>query len=382
MSSLLGVRLTLLLGPTVARPAPLTFLDSLSGVEVEHSDEQRSGFQLTFRVGRRGVLDLLDYPQLRSPLLAPFNRVILIVTFNVRPRVLMDGVITHVELSPGDESGTGTLTVTGEDVSAMMDLEERAVEHPALPDPAIVAKLLARYARYGLVPVIVPPKVSEPPLPIERIPVQVGTDRDYLELLAERHGHVFYLTAGPAPFTNTAYWGPPRRLGLPQRALSVNFGADTNVTSLSFRHDALKPAFVDGDIQDARFNRKFPVKTFVAQRVPPLSVRPTWLAHRAKTRTVRLRACTPSLSAAYGRAQAFTDASTDSTLTATGELDAARYGEVLRARELVGLRGAGFAHDGLYYVKAVTHRLGRGSYTQSFTLTRDGLGSTVPAVRP
>ncbi len=378
----LGVRLTLLLGPTVARPAPLAFIENLAAVEVRHSDEERSGFQLVFKVGRRGPLDLLEYPQLRSPLLAAFNRVILIVTFNVRPRVLMDGIITHVELQPGDEAGAATLTVTGEDVSVMMDLEERAVEHPALPDPAIVFKLLARYARFGILPAVVPPKVIDPPIPIERIPVQVGTDREYLETLARRHGHVFYLTAGPAPFTNTAYWGPPRRLGVPQRALSVNFGSQTNVTSLAFQHDALKPAFVDGDAIDARFNRKFPVRTFAAQRVPPLSLRPTWLAQRANTRTTLYRGCAPSIPAAFGRAQAYTDASTDATVTASGELDAARYGEILRARELVGLRGAGLSHDGLYYVKAVTHRLGRGTYTQSFTLTRDGLGTTVPVVRP
>jgi hypothetical protein len=55
---------------------------------------------------------------------------------------------------------------------------------------------------------------------------------------------------------------------------------------------------------------------------------------------------------------------------------------VLRARQLVGLRGAGYLHDGLYYVKRVTHSLSTGRYTQSFTLTREGVGSTVPEVSP
>ena len=57
-----------------------------------------------------------------------------------------------------------------------------------------------------------------------------------------------------------------------------------------------------------------------------------------------------------------------------------RYGRVLKARRLVGVRGAGTAFDGLYYVKSVTHSIKRGEYKQSFTLVRNGLISTLPAV--
>jgi hypothetical protein len=85
---------------------------------------------------------------------------------------------------------------------------------------------------------------------------------------------------------------------------------------------------------------------------------------------------------AYGAAQAITDQSTDNVLTATGELDTLRYGSMLSARNLVGVRGAGYQHDGAYYVKSVTHSLSRRDYKQSFTLTREGYGSTLPVVIP
>jgi hypothetical protein len=85
---------------------------------------------------------------------------------------------------------------------------------------------------------------------------------------------------------------------------------------------------------------------------------------------------------AFARAQGMTDASTDHVLTVTGELDAVRYGDILKARGLVGLRGAGYSHDGLYYIKNVTHAIQRGDYKQRFTLTREGFGSTTPIVRP
>jgi hypothetical protein len=85
---------------------------------------------------------------------------------------------------------------------------------------------------------------------------------------------------------------------------------------------------------------------------------------------------------ATSRAQAETDRSTDRVLTASGEVDAVRYNSILQPRSLVGLRGAGYLHDGFYYVKRVTHRLDRGGYKQGFTLAREGLGTTTPVVRP
>ena len=64
----------------------------------------------------------------------------------------------------------------------------------------------------------------------------------------------------------------------------------------------------------------------------------------------------------------------------SGALEVARYGHVLQARALVGVRGAGLAYDGLYFVTKVTHDIRRGGYTQQFSLARNGLISTVPAV--
>jgi hypothetical protein len=67
-------------------------------------------------------------------------------------------------------------------------------------------------------------------------------------------------------------------------------------------------------------------------------------------------------------------------VSAKGELDVLRYGSVLKPRRLVGVRGAGAAYDGLYYVKSVTHRIKSGEYKQSFELSRNGLIPTVPQV--
>ena len=49
---------------------------------------------------------------------------------------------------------------------------------------------------------------------------------------------------------------------------------------------------------------------------------------------------------------------------------------------LVGVRGAGMAFDGLYFVKEVTHNIRRGEYKQNFKLTRNALVSITPKVLP
>jgi hypothetical protein len=374
-----GIRLAVWMGPTVPLPAPPNIIRSLESIEITQTDEGRSGFQLSFKADRSGLF-MADYPILKLPLLRPFNRVIVVVTVNAIPHVLMDGIITHQQLSPSADK-SGLLTVTGEDVSLMLDMEEKIVAHPAQPDIAIVPKILATYAQYGLIPTVIPPPTVDVPNPVERVPVQWGTDLDYLEELAERYGYVFYISPGPVPGTNTAYWGPPKRAGIPQRALSVNLGTATNVNSINLQHRALTPTFVSGDGEDSLTGRSLPIQTFSSLRLP-LATQSAMLK-TAKARKV-LPKKTGGLTYAQmlSRAQGVTDASMDQVVEATGELDAVRYNGVLKARGLVGLRGVGSTYDGLYYVKSVTHRLRLGEYKQSFTLTREGVGTTTPVVVP
>lgn len=377
---LLGSYLTLLIGPTVAVPAPPSLLESLQRIEVTHDDSGQSGFQIVFSVGRSGPMDLLDFALMSNPLLKVFNRVIMVVTMNAIPTVLMDGIITHLELNPSAEPGQSTLTLMGKDVSVMMDLQDHPVEHPAQPELVIALKLIATYAQYGLIPMVIPPPSVDIPLPIQRIPRQQGTDLEFLREMAERYGYVFYVKPGPAPFTNTAYWGPPPRIGVPQRALSVALGGTTNVNRINFRNDALGVETVEGQVQDSLTNQKVPVKTFASLR-PPLAAFPALLMNQPNVPLRQFRATGLNVAQAYARAQGQTDAFSEAVV-AEGELDTMRYGGILDARGIVGLRGAGYSYDGLWYVKRVKHRIERENYLQGFTLTREGLGSTVPVVIP
>ena len=252
----LGTHLTVLIGPTIPVPAPRMLMEALQSVTVNDSDTGPSGFQMMFQVGRSDPASFLEHPLLTSPLIRPFNRVILVVMLNAIPTVIMDGIITHFEMSPGSGDSAATFTITGEDLSAVMDREEKNVEHPMQSEYVIVNKILASYiVPYGLVPVVIPPPSIDIPLAIERIPVQQHTDLEYIKMLAAGFGYVFYIQPGPAPFTSIVYWGPPKRLGLPQKALSANMGSSTNVKSISFQDNWLSPTLVSGRLQDRVTNR-------------------------------------------------------------------------------------------------------------------------------
>ena len=402
-----------MMGPGIALPVPLDLAESLKSVSVTNNDTGRSGFSLTFEVGRTSPLDMIDYSLLLNPLLRPFTRVVVVVTFGVLPQVLCDGVITNIQLSPSNDPGASTLTVTGEDVSVMMDMHELPQPWPAMSADAVVGLILLKYLQYGLTPVVMPAIFPNPPSPTERVPVQNMTDLNYINFLAARQGYVFYVEPGFAPNTNFAYWGPPHvpppyRAGPPQKAITFNSGPETNASSVSFTYNALSPTLVVGTIQDSRTNVSVPVVTSPQGLRVPLASQPAIIFNQPNVR-VSLLPTTPQqarnatsrgggstneefpeartaagveIAEAIMRAQATTDASTDNVVNVSGELDALEYGDILRARGLVGLRGVGYSYGGNYYVKSVSHEISKGQYKQRFTLTREGTGSLTPLVVP
>ena len=374
----LGLHLTVLIGQSVPAPAPLDLLEAIREVKVTNTDEGQDGFQISFHVGRGGAADAADYPLLDSPLLKPFNRVIILVTFSIFPKVLIDGVITHQQLNPSSEPGQSTLTVMGTDLSVLMGLEEKSETFPNQPDAAIATRIIGSYAQHGIAPEVIPPASMEVPLEINVVASQQETDLAYLRKLAKLHDHVFYIEPTDVPGLNTAYWGPPKRTGVPQKALSVNMGPFTNVNSVDFQNDALEPVAVTGSVQDPITGAKFQIPSLPSLR-PSLAGQATSALSQGNTRTRILRDSGLSITQTLIKAQSESDSSSDA-VKVTGELDATRYGDVLRARGLVGLRGVGQSFDGLYYVKKVEHNIVKGKYTQNFTLTREGIGSSTSTV--
>jgi hypothetical protein len=187
---------------------------------------------------------------------------------------------------------------------------------------------------------------------------------------------VFYITPGPFPGSSQAYWGPQVRLGMPQQCLNVNMDAWTNVESINFRYEPQSSILPLVFYQEPITKMVLPIPIPpVTPFNPPLgSLVPIPLKVDQINDTAKLPIAQALM---LGMARAVQSAD---VVTAEGSLDVLRYGDILRARSLVGMRGAGITFDGVYYVDSATHRLKPGEYKQSFVLKRNALVSNVPAV--
>ena len=369
-----SIKLTLLMGPTLPVPVPQPVTDALDSVEVRHTAGQRSGFQLSFKFSADSILNTV---LLLMGNAGPIIRVVLVATVNGTPYVLSDGVITHHQVVPGVGGQQSTLTITGEDLTAVMNqIDLTGIPYPAMTPSVRVLTIIARYAVYGLIPLVIPEIFVDVPIPTDRIPTHRGTDLQYIEQLAEEVGYVFYIEPGPVPGTNKAYWGPEIKIGIPQPALNTNMDSHTNVEGLNFQFDAQQRELPVVFIQNELTKIPIPIP------VPDINILnpPLGLVTGIPSRIRQLNntsQLSPIRAAARGAAEA---SRTADTVRASGTLDVLRYGHILNARSLVGVRGAGFLYDGLYFVQSVTSQLRRGAFKQEFTLTRNGLISTVPVV--
>lgn len=381
-----GFYLSLLLGPTVPVPAPQSVMDALTGVQITTSAGQASGFQLTFAMSKKSPLNTQMLP---VGAFDPGIRVILTVTINSLPTVLMDGIITQHTVTPSNEPGQSTLSVTGQDISLLMGLGnggvlggllELAIPFPSLPIAGIIELLLLKYVIYGVIPAVVPPLQIDVPVITESWLSKTSSDTDlaWIKSAAEDVGYVFYIDPGPVPGTNVAYFGPEIRIGVPQPALNVDMDAETNIETLNFTYDGMAREDLAITILDP-ITGKIPITIpipDVSLLRPPLAIRPAFAMRSAPLEdAANLNAIEAAL---LGLAQS----STPDPITGSGTLDVLRYGRPLKARQLVGVRGAGTAYDGLYYVSSVTHNIKRGEYKQNFNLAREGLISLTPRVIP
>ena len=378
-----SVQLTLMMGPVIPVTVPRVVLDSLASVEVKEEDVGASGFQLVFSIDKQSPLQILFLLTGGMPLL--FMRCILVATVNGVANVLIDGVITNNQISPGDKGSNSTLTITGRDLTALMDQTNwSGFPFPACPREARVALLLAKYAFFGVIPVIIPSVLVDVSLPVESIPGQQGTDLAYIRSMAAEVGYVFFIAPGPVPGTSTAYWGPQIKVGPVQPALSADMDAYTNVESMRFTFDQEKNKVPLLYIYNQDSGASFPVPIpAITPLNPPLGLIPPLPTNLLPPDLKPFREDASKLPIAQaimlGLAAAAENAE---AVTCEGSLDVTRYRNVLSARKLVGVRGTGPAFDGVYYVKSVTHKIKRGEYKQDFTLTRNGLVSTVSTVNP
>jgi hypothetical protein len=363
-----------MVGPVVPRAASYEVVEALTSVEVQAETSSASTFQLQFQVSKRSQIDETFMLSGLSPI--PIVRVILVATVQGQPSVLIDGVMTDFQYTPANK-GLSTLTVTGEDLTRVMNFQDLSgLPFPAMPAFARVRLIIAKYAIFGIFPKVVPNISAFAPDPLTLVPRQQGTDLEYIRYLASLAGYQFYLAPLSTPGTSTAYWGPAIKYGEPQPALTMDSDAHTNVESLNFQYKPQDRALPILMIQEpiSKFTIPIPIGNISPLNPPMGKVIPPPTKLRRYSRSA-------NLSFAEALEQGLALASQSSNLvSATGSLDVTRYGRVLQPRKLVGVRGAGTAFDGTYYVEKVKYKLKRGEFKQDFELSRNALVSLTDRV--
>lgn len=372
--SLPALQLSLAVGPVVAIPAPREVVDAFVEGEIRAGSGEEGGFSLTFELSSKSPLHTLFL--LAGGSIPPILRVVLSVSLGGTTEVLADGVVTHHQVSAGQD-GKAQLTIMGSDLGRLMDLQSLSgLPFPAMPVMARVLLLLAKYAPLGVIPLVIPPVLEEIPIPITKIPAQKGTDLAYIRELAKDAGYIFHLEPGPVAGASTAYWGPEIKVGPIQPALTVDLDLARNVERINFAIQT------DGRVQPVVMIHNELTKVPIPLPVPdvsllnpPLGLVPPWPSEIRAVDGSAKRSVPAAILKGLGEA-----ASSSECATADGTLDVRRYGRILKPRRLVGVRGAGPAWNGLWYVRRVKHKLSRQGLTQEFSLARNGLLSTVPKV--
>jgi hypothetical protein len=370
-----GFYLTLMMGSFNASPVPQAVIDALTEVQVTSTVGSQGGFQLKLTLGKQSKVQQM----LVGGQFDPRTRVIIAVTVNGSTEVLMDGIITKQDLTPDSKPGKSTLTLTGLDLTALMDfIDLTGIPYPALPNFLIVEAILAKYIPLGVIPVAIPNAIPQIENPLSRFIKQSGTDYAFVQTLGRETGWIFYLDPGPTPGKSLAYWGPnlSQMFGSTQSAISINFDGNSNIDSLNFSYDGTLATQWLVTIIEPITKLPIPIP------VPSIDIFKPRLSSQSPA-VLKVTQLTPIASDDFPGAASAAVAKmfdTAEVVTGSGQLDVLRYGQIFKARMRAAVRGAGGYFDGQYYVKSVTHNIKRGEYKQSFSLARGGVGSAVSTV--
>ena len=115
----------------------------------------------------------------------------------------------------------------------------------------------------------------------------------------------------------------------------------------------MAPVTTKGSFVEPITKINIPIPSLPSLKIPPLVASP---APALRTVLMRDTANQNAAKAATSAVAALTNS--PDAVKADGKVDTVRYGSILRARQLVGVRGAGLSYNGYYYVQRVstTHR--------------------------
>jgi hypothetical protein len=357
-----GAAYTLLLGMA---PAPAPLVEAIQEITVDSSIEEASVLRVRFGITKSviGEWSILDLDPFR-PLLPLGLRIQQGLGV---PEAVINGFVSDHRVTYADHPGGSSLDVTAMDATHVMNMTEKVMPWPNMPDAAIASAIFGQNA---LIPKVDPtsPVLVEP----EGQTTQRATDIRFLRRLARRNGFDCYVQPEPLSGLDIGYFCKRELVGLPQAVLNVSFGGDTNVSEFGVRYQATKPTAAIAVQLDTATKTPQPGPA-PASLLAPLGLEPTLLRELPPGIVRPVGTGVVHAGDLQAAAQGIVDRS---TWAVTCEGVVGSDVGVLRPGGLVAIRGAGRLHNGNWYVTRVRHSIAAGRYEQRFEAQRNAVTET------
>lgn len=364
----------------------------LAVTEVEESMDMPSAVQLTFPVSRTNDGDLTHVSDPRFGPLASISVVISTsgvgaLGVNTGPpgmtpvdgapapaakQCIFDGYILTQKLHLETGVTNSTISVWGQDISWLMNQEEKVREWTDVTDAQVAEQI---FSDYGVSPAQQNTDDDSPTYTEDNHSLmQRGTDIAFLRALARRSGKICRVACADEPGVWTGYFIKPKLDGDAVANLAVNDTTNWTVSTLDLDWDATRPTAVVA--RSALFSDPDPdAANGDADDSGLAELADQSLADfTGSDMTVLLATAVDSAGALTQRAKAVLRES-GWFARCEGEADVERLGVVLRAGMLVNLVGVGALHSGKWIVWTVRHRLTQERHTMRFTLLRNAVGA-------
>ena len=338
-----------------------SLLQCVQSVTVEEDLDVGSSCSIELQACRN---DDGSWPYLEDENLQVWNRITVLAAFPKQTEVVFDGYISHLDCQTQESESNITVSIRGVDASYHMVQEDKTLIWRNKTYEDIAKEIIESY---DFTPFI----DENPPASAEQLQIaQRSNDHRFLRELARRRGYEFYVLGA------NAYFRRPNLTGTPQKLIAVNFGDQTNCRNLQFGSDGTAPTLARLSYFDAMEGKAMSVAAQTSG-LPDLGTQPL---------STRRGAIEMPPAARIARGHGFNSGAqvADYTagmlrrhgwwVTASGRLDGAVYGTVLRSRKTVTVKGVGGNYNGVYYVRKVQHRLTMRTYDMAFELGRNAIG--------
>ena len=221
--------------------APAADLDAkLADLEVEEAVDMPGAFTVTLPVA---LTASGDYDTVSDTRLGPLaNIAVTAAAKDGQTHCLIDGYVLSQQAHLDTGTAHGTLKVTGQDASCLMNTAEKTREWVDVTDGSVANTL---FGEYGLTP---DPGNLDDDSPVHSADgaslMQRASDAQFLRQLARRNGKLFRVFCTDTPGQRTGYFGKPKLDGDPAAVLTLNPSDSATVGALDISWDVMRPSAV------------------------------------------------------------------------------------------------------------------------------------------